>query len=138
MVGCPHPFEIPSRSVRDEMYVTRHRGAGAPYDFVIGDFIVDGTWYDLDLSGIVPVGAVAVNMHCKTVANPAGPSSAWYVRPHGDLVTIGTCIGRTQTNVLPSGESFVIGLDADRSISYRLIIAGAIASLDVTVKGWWI
>jgi len=50
-------------------YVDRGDPAGWDKKADIGDFITDGTWRGLDLSGIVPAGALAINIRVLVVDN---------------------------------------------------------------------
>lgn len=111
------------------------RGGVVAYDFDEGDLTQDGTWYDLDLSGIVPVGASAVNLHWRGVDAAIG--RILYVRPNAAGQVIGTCTLRNQVANISIAMWHVIALPSNRKIQYRSIAPG-LTTLNVVVRGWWL
>lgn len=138
MGGCLHPFEIPSRWVRDEVYAIRKRLAGAAYDYQLHNLVVDGAWHTLSFASVVPPKAQAMNLHQKLAANPVTGSSTIYLRPAVGDAMVATCTIRPQINLLDNGGQTVIGLNAAREIEYRILPGGNLTVCNLTVKGWWI
>jgi hypothetical protein len=86
------------------------------WDFEIGDFTLNGNWHDLDLSGIVPVGAYAVYFRVQ-VQGTVG-TGGFYMAETG----VGTYnnIAGAVTQVADKtieGSAFV-KLDGDRKVRY--------------------
>ena len=111
------------------------RGDPAAADFAVGDFTTDASWNDLDLSSIVPAGAVAVHLYVVINDNAAG--SAMLFRKNGNSNAFN--IGRVATHVTGITESgdVITTLDSNRVIEYWGTNV-AFVSIDVTVKGWFI
>lgn len=111
------------------------RGDPAARDYAIGDFTADGTWRDLDLSSIVPAGAVAVAL--SVIIQDDAVNSTFQFRKNGNSNTAVAAVARTLiANVIQYQDLFV-ACDANRVIEYSATNLAWI-NLDVTVKGWWI
>lgn len=104
-------------------------------DYTIGDFIKDFTWYELDLSGIIPEHAKAAHVHAKVRSNAIG--DVLYLRQTGSGLSIATCTARPQVANVYIAMHAVVALDTNRKIDYR-INNGAIIGGNMTIKGWWL
>ena len=106
------------------------------YDFLIGDLVVDGTWKvdGLDLSGIVPVGAVAVMLHCLVSDDAA--NTEFSLRANAVTKVSNTITLRTQVANISLYGDFVILCDSDRLLDYYASVG--MVSIGVTVVGWFI
>jgi len=92
------------------------RGYTEDPDFELGDFTLDGTWYDLDLSEIVPEGAKFVLLSALGIAT-TNNAYVFYAKPPGiGNANLGTLIIPTaiEFNVV----DLWVPLDDDRKISY--------------------
>jgi len=101
----------------------------------IGD--VAGTWYDLDLSAIVPKRANAVLIKILGVDNATG--SEFHFRRNGQadvfqISGIFTCMANMREET-----QFQVGIDADRVVEFRADPKSSDwVSIDVVVLGWYI
>jgi len=110
------------------------RGDPAVYDYDKDDLTKDGTWHDLDLSGIVPEKAKAVFI----VGHLQGAGADWTIMfrkkgnvnevVHGGMETLRANVERHRSSI--------IALDDNRKIQYK-VDDQAWTTLDLAVKGWW-
>lgn len=111
------------------------RSVAAP-DKQVGDFVTDGTWKvdGLDLSGIVPAGAISVRLLAE-VADGVADSNFTIRKNAADVQNILTA--KTQVaNIYMSCPNDVM-CDADRLFDYfgtNLVFT----AINVTVLGWHI
>jgi len=109
------------------------RGDPKAADYAIGDFTVDNTWRDLDLSSLVPAGARAVLL--RVDIRDAATSKVFAIREKGNGEAINIAQFSTQVaNITVAGDLIAI-CDQDRVVQYK-ISAGMDIS-NVTVGGWW-
>jgi len=111
------------------------RGDPAAYDFAVGDFTTDGTWNDLDLSGIVPAGAKAVHLFMVLVDDAAG--SLLLFRKKGNTSIFNVAGGSTQVVGVDFDCDIIVSCDANRVIGYYGSNL-AFTTINLVVKGWWI
>lgn len=110
------------------------RGDPSGYDFILSDFILDGAWHDLDLSGIIPVGVKAVLVRTEIRANTAGKTMTF--RKKGNINNYNTNILRTQVGGVVNNIDMVVIPNTDRVIQYAAVVA-TWTRLLVVIKGWW-
>jgi len=124
------PFDI---SALGHKYVDR--GDPAAFDFTLGNFTTDGGWHDLDLSGIVPAGTIAVDLRVQV--QDELNTAAVNFRKKGNVNTVNVlrCSTHYDDDLLDT-FGFVF-CDVNRKIQY--------ASNDLTftainflVRGWLI
>lgn len=111
------------------------RGTFLPNDFTQADLIQDGTWRELDFSGIVPAGATCMNLHFSALDAAVG--RILYTRPAGDTTSIGTCTFRNQVANVAVGGFIPMGISTDRKIEYKCIAPGY-AIITIKIRGWWL
>lgn len=111
------------------------RGPTLGNDFTQAHLTQDGSWYELDFSGIIPAGATAVNLHFS--AQDAAVGRILYMRPGGDTTTLGTCLIRNQVANIAVGGYIAMSLSADRKIEYMSIAPGY-AIVTIKIRGWWL
>lgn len=108
----------------------------AALDFNEGAFTTDGNWKvdGLDLSGIVPAGAVAVALNVY-VSDDAANSTFQFqqdaTNKYNSIIVV------TQVAGIPIQHSEVIVINSDRLLDYKGSNL-AFASINVTVVGWFI
>ena len=111
------------------------RGDANAIDFTAGDFTIDASWYDLDLSSIVPNGAKAVLLRCYTTL----ASGVFFMtfRTKGNVNEINVAgIGETDIGGLQSND-LIVFCNVNRIIQYMGFKTG-VAWFNVTIGGWWI
>lgn len=114
------------------------RGDPAVIDYAVGDLTTDATWHDLDLGTDVgvPVGAKAVLLRC-TIRHATGAGNIVQFRKNGNSNVINTSNVRMQVANTLLDMDVVVPCDSDRKIEY-LASNTTFATIDITVKGWWI
>lgn len=110
------------------------RGDPAAADFRLGDVTTDYTWRDMDLSGIVSVGAKCVLMRVSVKDNVA--DSLFQFRTDGNSNGLNSGIVRTYVANVWSDLDVKIALPASRIIEYRATNT-TFSDLYITVSGWW-
>jgi len=124
--------------VETEGYLTEafvNRGDPADNDFSLPNFIADGNYHDLDLSGIVPAGATAVSLDCALLANAV--SAQIFLRTDGNVEVANEAHANTHTAMSVAVADLLVPLTASRIIEYKLNDVTWFA-VDLTVKGWWL
>lgn len=110
------------------------RGDPAAYDFELNYFVRNAQWHLLDLSGIVPENAKAVLLLAYSKATVI--NNDFMVRMHGNVNLYSRSQLRTFVADVAIFQDWVVNLDTDRKIDYKLDIGNWTAA-GITVKGWW-
>jgi len=111
------------------------RGDPAIFDFLKTDLTQDGAWHELDLSAIVPAGAVAVNVHL-TIEH-VDVHRAAFLRKHGNANNFGIVGQRTQVSNKTIEKDGCVAISSDRKIDY-FFEAPAWLIITMTITGWWL
>lgn len=109
------------------------RGDPASIDKNMNDFTKDGTWRDLDLSSIVPAGAVSVHINVAIQSNLIGGRA--FFRQHGNSNDINTSGVRCGTGGRAVISTFFVSCDVDRHIDY-FIDTATWTTVNFVVCGW--
>ena len=109
------------------------RGDPAAWDFIKTDLTLNGTWQELDLSAIVPVGVTEVFMHVGI--DNASANKTFELRKNGRANAISVVLMRTQVADLTIFNDFLISCDADRKIEYKAVDV-VWTSIYIVVTGW--
>jgi hypothetical protein len=111
------------------------RGDPAAFDFAVGDLTTDGNWHDLDLSSIVPAGAVAV--HLRVYAEDDVLKMSVLFRKNGNSNTINAGRVQTYNANARTTDDVIVALDSNRIIEY---LASNVVWIDIkiVVAGWYI
>lgn len=112
-----------------------NRGDPPNVDYTIVDLTADGAWHTLDLSGIIPEGATAVNLQVFIANNQAQKTLLF--RPDGNINTANNATVVTQVGFFGIPANCPIALSADRKIEYTFAVGGWLLA-DLTVCGWWL
>lgn len=106
------------------------------WDKQVGDFTADGVWKvdGLDLSAIVPVGAVAVRLRLSVDDDAA--NSLMHIRQNATNVRNGLAVKTHVANIGNEGQGDV-NIDADRLLDYNASNL-VFVSIDLAVLGWLI
>ncbi len=109
------------------------RGNVAPNDYEVGDFTTDGTWNTLDISGIVPAGAMLVN--CRVALRDDVIDNIFAIRTNGQSNGFNISVGRIMIADLDHEYSFWVAPDASRVVEYN---ASNVAwlKINVNIRGW--
>lgn len=114
----------------------KDRGDPAAVDFARGVLTLDSTWRDLDLSGIVPVGAVAVEITVQAANNVVGKLISF--RKNGNTNTRVTLSQKTQVATKQIYISGKVACDGDRIIEYfGTANDGDWTAAQITICGWY-
>ena len=119
----------------DKAHGYHDRGDPAVYDYDKDDLTKDGAWHDLDLSAIVPAGAVLI----KIVGHVEGAGVDWKIwfRKKGNVNEINHGGMETLRANVERHRSATVTPDANRVIQYKADNV-AWTTLDLAVRGWWI
>ena len=109
------------------------RGDPAAADFTQATLTVDGAWHDLDLSGIVPVGAKTVLLRLSIDDNAINHVIGVAEQSVSNFVNIYT-LRTTVANVFNQGDC-IVALNGNRKVQY--VITAATNTIVITVAGWW-
>ena len=111
------------------------RGDPAAYDYTQATLTTDGTWRDLDLSGIVPAGAKAVSINLLLADDVAG--SFFALRKNGNTNAFLQTPFYIQVVGRLSGHTVTVACDTNRVIEY---FASNLtwSTITIVVNGWWI
>jgi len=109
------------------------RGDPASVDFT--SFTFDGNWHDLDLSSIVPSGAVLVLLRV-TVQGGGGVVSRMQFRENANSNAVNIDSVDAASSETEGPASVLVVPDSSRVVEYRSQ-GTTPASVDVAVGGWW-
>jgi len=111
------------------------RGDPAAWDFDVNDLTTDGTWRDLDLSGIVPAGAKAVLLGVQIRANDVNSTISF--RENGNSNVRNVFRLRVQVSSIRNDGCSWVACDTNRVIEYN---ADDVAWTNIltVVRGWLI
>ena len=128
---APWPYIAGSRYV--------DRGDPAAYDFLTADFPLNAAWGDVDLSAILPAGAVAVNI-LLAVTSVAAIGSMYLKNGNfiEDVTRPNELALQVQTLNAETFEEGFVSLPSDRKLSYFHVNYGGGETIRAVVKGWYI
>jgi hypothetical protein len=126
------PFDEPAGTA----YVDR--GDPAAYDFDITDF-PEGGWFEMDLSAIVPDGAVAVYILVAiSLAVPVGIDElAFREKSYPDDFPLTFYTRYAAAAGIVQFAQYLVRCSPDRKIEYKRGMVNP-ASIDMVVRGWMI
>ncbi len=111
-----------------------NRGDPDVQDFNTGDFIKDGTWRDLDLSGVVPENAKGVSLALSLRATAIRKDFS--LRTNGNVNTFNIANMRIAVADVVHYANKTVAVDADRKIEYK-ITDEDVNFVRLVIKGWW-
>jgi len=112
-----------------------NRGDPSTWDFTVSNFTRDGALHDLDLSSIVPAGAVAVVAKVQIIASAS--AKTFLLGPNGNVNTYNSAGVTTQVANIGIYGNFLVKLDAGRIVHYYATDTN-ITSINFIVCGWFI
>lgn len=110
------------------------RGDPSAWDFQIGDLTTDGTWRDLDLSSIVPSGAVAVHLYVLVQDDSANKNIKF--RKNGNANNYNVSTVRSIVANQNSQQDIIVSCDSNRIVEYKASNTSW-TQIIILVKGWW-
>lgn len=111
------------------------RGDPVAVDFTLVDIILDGTWRDLDLSGIVAPAAANHLVHIGVGAKATKANNCIRFRKNGNVNDANIVAQFTQTANVSDNEDFLVMMDTDRKIEYNGDTDDW-GALTIVVRGW--
>jgi len=124
--------------VQSQGYLTESfidRGDPRFADWGEGDFTHDNAWHDLDLSGIVPVGAKCVLI--RVWASSFWITSYFDLRMKGNSWNQNSSVAQMQVSGQTYCKDMTCALNGQQVIQYRSNSPGW-NFLNTTVRGWWL
>jgi len=131
-------IDIVKQWVVDQNYLTTgfiDRGDTPDQDFKDADFITDGSWHEMDLSGIIPLGTKAVSIYLYIIDNLT--NSYLQFKTRGNVYHYNASQLRTQVANLYNDADLVVIPRSDLKIQYRATNT-TFSHIRLTVKGWWL
>lgn len=131
-------IDICVKRILDEIHIPPvfvNRGDPALWDFEDADFVTDGTWQEMDLSGIIPLGTKAIAVWCYVLDDLV--DSYIQFKTRGNDNNINSSQLRTQVaNIIMSADLIIIP-NPDRLIQFRASDT-SFTNIRFIVKGWWL
>ncbi|MCK5606987.1 hypothetical protein KAR91_34105 [Candidatus Pacearchaeota archaeon] len=109
------------------------RGDAAAADYAIGDLTDNGAWQDLDLSSVVPVGAVAV--HLKVGLQGSTANKKVKLRKNGNSNEQTMSVQETVVANVNQYAEHVVACDSGRVVEYVL---NTVTICTIWILGWWL
>ncbi len=111
------------------------RGDPGAHDKTIGGWTADGTWYDWDLSSVVPAGAKSIVLRGYVKSSQAGES--FLARKNGNVNEYNVLQAITQAAGVAAAFQAIIPCDENRIIEYKFQNTGNWTDAVATVVGWY-
>ena len=122
------------RAMKGEISMFVDRGDPAAFDFDLNDFTKDGTWYDLDISGLITISARAVLIEFEFETVMAEKEIK--LRKYGNSNTVNHWDVETFVGNKHQSAMAIVAVDENRIVSYNIDTANW-TSLDAVIRGWW-
>jgi hypothetical protein len=137
-IGTSAQFIKGDGSLDSSVYLTTgyvDRGDPSASDFTLASLTTNGAWQDLDLSAIVPAGAVSVHM---TVQIRDDATDSWVsFRKNGNSNAINAANIPTQVANLNLENELIVTLDANRVIEYSAKNT-TFTAISIKIRGWFL
>jgi len=114
-------------------FVKRDNLAVVDFDYIT--LTRNGTWQELDLSSIVPVGTSLIKFNVITMLGVYGDYLYWDNGGTTNHAGCYTCYRPGNTNIQYNDEIELV-CDANRKVKYNIQDSSLAGS--ITVRGWWI
>ncbi|MBA7632831.1 hypothetical protein ES703_40386 [subsurface metagenome] len=111
------------------------RGQALDFDFLHSDFTYDGQIHDLDLSGIVPAGAVAVVLSLRIASPTTDMFFFIFKKSNGNIYNSFSTYNQVFNKFV--SHTGTVGIDPDRVLSYKAPTM-PINVLTLVVCGWFV
>jgi len=111
------------------------RGDVAAYDFAMGDLTIDGNWYDLDLSSIIPANVALVLLYVDCQENSG--YKYYQLRTKGYLNGINIEYRRSIAANKNEFQTLLLVPDSNRFIEY-MIESATWSLFNIVIRGWFV
>lgn len=111
------------------------RGDPSAYDLVLASMTTDGTWYDWDVSSVVPAGAKAVMLGISMKDNTVDKYLQF--RKNGNVNTYAAVLWRTQAANVTMGFEIIVACDSNRIIEYSASNT-TFTFINIVILGWFL
>ena len=111
------------------------RGDPNAYDWDMGDFTKDAAWHDLDLTGIIPAGALLVHGRMGLKATTSNETANF--RRNGNVNIFNMTVIATQVGGLTIWKDILIAPDINGVIEYWFKVATWLYA-SMVIRGWFI
>lgn len=111
------------------------RGSRGTWDFLDGQFTTDGTWQEMSLASIIPVGTKAVVMKLNILDDLVGSWIQFKTRNYPDSINSSQAL--IQVANITVVEDITVAPNAQRLIQYRTNNT-PFTNIRLCVKGWWL
>lgn len=111
------------------------RGDPAAYDWTVGNFTTDGTWYDLDCSSIVPAGAKAIQFRLNLTDDLI--NQYFQLRENGNTDVVNTLTLYINVAGYIVNCDGIVTCDLNRVVEYRASNT-TFTAINLVIKGWFI
>jgi len=123
------------RAVGDNIVNYVDRGDPTAYDFTEASLTTDGTWVDLNLSAIIPVGTKAVLIYFE-IKDDAVESYLSF-RKNGNSNVYNSLSQYTQVVSKYVSQEGIVVVDNNRTIEYQASNL-TFTNINVLIRGWFI
>jgi len=111
------------------------RGDPVGWDFSLPAIVTDGDAHDMDLSGIIPAGTVAVLLNVYVQDNTDMSAISFRKKGNSNWVNISSPI--CQVTMVFNCQDIIVFCDSNGVIEYKTANT-TFSFIDVVVKGWFI
>jgi len=111
------------------------RGDPASNDWNVGDLIKDGTWRDLDCSGIVPAGTTTIAFKV-IMSNSVSISMDFHLRKNGNSNSVNEFRLTNQLIDVDISGFGIVPCDSSRFVEYNASDSDFWTTLSVVILGW--
>jgi len=111
------------------------RGDPTAFDFTLADFTTDFVWHDLDLSALVPPGAMAAVLKLSIITT--NTQKIVYFRKNGNVQPYNVSFLAIQVANTWIGGDLIVALDTERKVQYK-IHAATWTAINAIIAGWFV
>lgn len=111
------------------------RGDPSAADFLNTDLTTDGAWHDLDLSSIVPAGAVSVHLRVDVKDDAAYNYIQFRKSDNSNLLNMQICMEMIAN--LSFFYGIIVSCNSDRFVEYYASNT-TFTSINIVIRGWFI
>lgn len=122
-----------------DLFNNRHRyfdrGDPAAWDFMVGDFVQDNLWHDLDLSVVIPSDVVSA--HLRVVVETTSVNIAFNLRTKGNTDVFNVTRTTCTVAYVRNSVDVLVTPDSNGVVEYKCF-NDTFTRLNICVAGWWL